>query len=150
MPDHLLVLRRGSPIMLLCNLDQSNGHVNGARYIVLNTSPRIIYALGIGETNYGKILLIPRIRFHPEDPQIPFEMERCQHPVRSCFSMTSNKSQGQSLKIVGANITEEFFAHGQLYVVVSRSTSSKGLKIFKPKDSTHPNHMVNIVYKEVL
>ena len=64
--------------------------------------------------------------------------------------MTSNKAQGQTLKIVGANVTEEFFADGQLYVVVSRATSSKGLKIFKPPDAIHPNHMVNVVYNEVL
>ena len=150
MPDHLIVLKRGSPIMLLTNLDQSNGHVNGARYVVMDFSSKIIHALGIGETNKGKILLIPRIRFQPEDTQVPFEMEHYQFPVRACFSMTSNKAQGQTLKIVGANISEEFFAHGQLYVVVSRATSSKGLKIFKPPDAIHPNHMVNVVYNEVL
>ena len=100
MPDHLIVLKRGSPIMLLTNLDQSNGHVNGARYVVMDFSSKIIHALGIGETNKGKILLIPRIRFQPEDTHVPFEMERYQFPVRACFSMTSNKAQGQTLKIV--------------------------------------------------
>ena len=81
MPDHLIVLKRGSPIMLLTNLDQSNGHVNGARYVVMDFSSKIIHSLGIGETNKGKILLIPRIRFQPEDTQVPFDMERYQFPV---------------------------------------------------------------------
>ena len=149
MPDHLLVLKKGTPIMLLMNLDKENGHANGARYVVMDMTPKIIYALGISEENRGKILLIPRIRFHPKG-ELSFEMERIQFPVRSCFGMTSDKSQGQSLKIVGANLTEDFFAHGQLYVVISRVTSSKGLKIFKPSSSTYPHHMVNVVYKEVL
>ena len=61
MPDHLIVLKRGMPIMLLSNLDKRNGHANGSRYVVMDMTPKIIYALGIGETNYGKILLIPRI-----------------------------------------------------------------------------------------
>ena len=68
----------------------------------------------------------------------------------NCFGMTSNKSQGQELKIVGVNLTEEFFSHGQLYVSVSRCTTVKGLKIFKPKEAIYPNHMVNVVYQEVL
>ena len=61
MPDHLIVLKRGMPIMLLSNLDKRNGHANGSRYVVMDMTPKIIYAVGIGETNYGKILLIPRI-----------------------------------------------------------------------------------------
>ena len=81
MPDHLLILKRGMPIMLLSNLDKRNGHANGSRYLVMDMSPKIIYALGIGETNRGKILLIPRILFQPKDKDIPFEMERRQFPV---------------------------------------------------------------------
>ena len=150
MPDHVLVLKRGSPIMLLRNMDKKNGHVNGARYVVIDMKPKLIYALGIGESNKGKILLIPRIIFHPKDPEIPLEMERRQFPIRPCFAMTSNKAQGQTLNIVGINLTHEFFGHGQLYVGVSRSTSSKGLKIFKPVTAVYPNHMVNVVYQEVL
>ena len=78
MPDHTLVIKRGMPIMLLSNLDKKNGHANGSRYIVMDMSPKIIYALGIGETNRGKILLMPRIIFQPKDQDIPFEMERRQ------------------------------------------------------------------------
>ena len=136
--------------MLLRNMDKKNGHVNGARYVVIDMKPKLIYALGIGESNKGKILLIPRIIFHPKDPEIPLEMERRQFPIRPCFAMTSNKAQGQTLNIVGINLTHEFFGHGQLYVGVSRSTSSKGLKIFKPAAAVYPNHMVNVVYQEVL
>ena len=59
MPDHILVLKRGMPIMLLSNLDKKNGHANGSRYLVMDVKPKIIYALGIGKTNKEKILLIP-------------------------------------------------------------------------------------------
>ena len=149
-PNHILVLKKGSPIMLLRNLDKKNGHVNGARYVVIDFKPKIIYAYGIGETNKGKILLLPRIFFHPKDPQLPLEMERRQFPVNPCFSMTSNKSQGQGLNVVGVNVTHDFFAHGQTFVSVSRCTSWKGLKIYKPPTATNPLYMANVVYKEVL
>ena len=42
-PPHILELKRGIPFMLLRNLDPKNGHVNGARYIVKDLSPRIIH-----------------------------------------------------------------------------------------------------------
>ena len=137
-------------LMLLINLDKKNGHANGSRYVIMDMTQKIIYAYGIGETNYGKIILIPRTVFQPKDPVIPFEMERRQFPVRPCFVMTSNKSQGQNLNVVGLNVTKEFFTHGQTFTACSRVTSSKGLKIFKPPNTTHPNHMANVVYTELL
>ena len=149
-PDHIIVLKRGMPIMLLSNLDKKNGHANGSRYVVMDMTQKIIYALGIGEMNYGNILLIPRIIFQPKDQELPFEMERRQFPVRPCFAMTSNKSQGQNLNMVGLNVTKEFFTHGQTFTACSRVTSSKGLKVFKPQTADHPNHMANVVFTELL
>ena len=92
-PPHVLVMKRGAPIMLLRNLDPVNGHVNGARYYVKRLTPKIIHAVLAVGPNKGQELLIPRIKFHPEDKTLPFE--RAQFPVRLCFAITSNKSQGQ-------------------------------------------------------
>ena len=66
--------------------------------------------------------------------------------------MTSNKSQGHEYEVVGVNLTQDFFAHGQLYVALSRVTNPDGLKIFKPKSKKEgeENYMQNIVYKEIL
>ena len=46
--------------------------------------------------------------------------------------MTINKSQGQSLQHVGLCLHPEVFAHGQLYVTLSRVTSKAGLSILAP------------------
>ena len=152
MPSHFLELKEGAPIMLIRNLDPKNGHVNGSRYIVMKLSPNVIYAELTTGPKAGERLMIPRILFHPDDPKLPFEFERKQFPVRPCFAMTSNKSQGQTLGHVGICLTNDFFAHGQLYVAMSRVRSPNQLKIFKPldKDGQPQLCMRNVVYKEIL
>ena len=152
-PPHLLKLKVGAPIMLMRNLDPTRGHVNGTRYIVKALHPRVIHAVIAVGPYKGNELMIPRIPFHPEDRTLPIEMERRQFPVRLCFGVTSNKSQGQTLKYVGIYLEQQdFFSHGQLYVAESRVQSVNNLKIFKPREEnqTHPNTLVNVVFKEVL
>jgi ATP-dependent exoDNAse (exonuclease V) alpha subunit len=46
------------------------------------------------------------------------------------FVMTINKSQGQTLNNVGVYLPSLVFYHGQMYVVISRDTSSANIKIF--------------------
>src|SRR5438045_671850 len=52
---------------------------------------------------------------------------RKQFPIRVCFAMTINKSQGQSLGRVGIYLNLEVFSHGQLYVSFSRTTDRNKL-----------------------
>ena len=95
--------------------------------------------------------MIPRINFHPTDRSLPIEMERKQFPVRLCFAVTSNKSQGQTLKNVGIYLQQDFFCHGQLYVALSRVQSPKNLKIYRPHEADKKTYQTtNVVFKEVL
>jgi hypothetical protein len=65
--------------------------------------------------------------------------------------MTINKSQGQSLKIVGVFLKEQVFSHGQLYVALSRVTSKNGLKIISFNHEGKPScYVKNIVYKDII
>ena len=93
---------------------------------------------------------IPRMELCPTDSKLPFKLIRKQMPLQICYSMTINKSQGQSLERVGLFLPNSVFTHGQLYVAVSRVTSPKGLKIFiDSKTGSTTNITQNVVYKEV-
>ena len=94
--------------------------------------------------------MIPRIKFHPRDRSLPIEMERKQFPIRLCFAVTSNKSQGQTLKHVGIYLQQDFFAHGQPYVALTRVQSPQNLKLFRPNEEKKTYQTTNVVYKEVL
>ena len=89
------------------------GHVNGSRYIVLAISKGVIHALLISGPKAGAEIFIPRILFQPKQPQLMYEFERRQFPVRACFGITANKSQGQTFSQIGIYLPDEFFSHGK-------------------------------------
>ena len=55
----------------------------------------------------GEDIIIPRIPLIPSNSTLPFEFRRLQFPVVLCFAMTINKSQGQTFKAVGVDLTNE-------------------------------------------
>jgi ATP-dependent exoDNAse (exonuclease V) alpha subunit len=46
--------------------------------------------------------------------------------------MSVNKSQGQTFERVGVYLGTDVFAHGQLYVALSRVTSESNILVAKP------------------
>ncbi|KAM0867355.1 hypothetical protein ACQ4PT_042053 [Festuca glaucescens] len=149
-PYHRLVLKRGVPIMLLRNICQAVGLCNGTRLIVSRLAEKVIEAIVMTGSNIGDIVYIPRICLTARDPKWPFTLHRRQFPIRICYAMTINKSQGQTLAAVGLYLKSPVFTHGQLYVAVSRVTSKKALRILvQNEDGTCGSETRNIVFSEI-
>jgi ATP-dependent DNA helicase PIF1 len=55
-----------------------------------------------------------------------------QFPVKLAWAMTIHKSQGQTLERVRVDLGRGAFAHGQVYVGLSRCQSLEGLRLHRP------------------
>lgn len=149
-PKHELNLKIGTPVMLMRNLNQIIGLCNGTRMIVTGCKKNSIECEIITGTHAGTKHLIPRIDMIPTDTIWPFDFKRTQFPLQVCFAMTINKSQGQSLDMVGLYLPRPVFCHGQLYVAISRVTSPDGLHIMIVGEDGYTKNMTrNVVFEEV-
>jgi ATP-dependent DNA helicase PIF1 len=144
-----LALKPGCPLMLLRNLDPANGLCNGTSMVLLEIKTMVLRCRILGGDHAGKEVFIPRITLDPSSESLPIDLTRRQFPVRLAFVMTINKAQGQSITNVGIDICTPVFSHGQLYVALSRCTSSNRIKVVFPEDSDSTSTK-NIVYPEVL
>jgi len=147
-PPGELSLKVGCPVILLRNLAPSQGLCNGTRMVVTKLGERVLEVRLIGGDHDGTIALIPRISLIPMDSgDISFKFRRRQFPVRLAFAMTINKAQGQSVKYVGLDLRTPVFAHGQLYVALSRATSHSRLKVLLTENTCTTT---NVVYKQIV
>ena len=152
LPAHRLFIKPGMPLMLMRNLNPKMGLCNGTRLIFQKVHRnRLLECKIVGGEYRDRKVLIPRITLRPKDREFPFEWSRRQFPVRVAFAMTINKSQGQTLQNVGVWLNDPCFAHGQLYVCMSRVGSPNNIKFAVRQVDNHVGHHTsNVVFKEVL
>jgi len=159
MPPHKLDLKKGAIILVMRNLDYFRELCNGTRLIIEELGRYTITARYISGRFAGHLVCIPRITLRPLKTQFdpPYTLNRRQFPIRAAFAMTINKSQGQTLKIIGCYLPEPVFSHGQLYVVCSRGGNPQYISFFIDNarfqgvfDGHEGVYTRNVVYTEAL
>ena len=147
MPRHQLRLKIGCVMILLRTLDKDNGLSNGTRLVLTKVAKNLLRCRII---NTNKYVFIPRI-LNDGGKLLPFRLRRCQYPVRLAFAITINKSQGQTFAKMGLYLPTPVFAHGQLYVALSRVGSKDRVTVFlRDKDGFKTDKTKNIVFTEAL
>jgi hypothetical protein len=128
-PPHDLRIKKNDIMFLQRNLNINDGICNNSRVQVLNIRDNIVVVKLLDGTD--RIVVIPRIRFifrvqHGHS----FEMIREQFPLRRAYAMTFNKSEGQTLNKVVLDLRGNLFAHGFLYVGLSRVSNSRNIYLY--------------------
>jgi len=154
-PLHRLELKLGVPLMLLRNLNPSQGLYNGTWMILVSSTTHVLRCRILKQGNDGaehqddNTILIPRMTLEASAEENPIPLKRRQFPICLAFAMTINKAQGQSVKWVGLNLRTPVFSHGQLYVALSRCTHPHRVWAIFPEHE-EGTKTTNVVYTEVL
>jgi ATP-dependent exoDNAse (exonuclease V) alpha subunit len=87
-------------------------------------------------------------RFHLKDGELVSDIvgSFTHYPVRLAFAVTIHKSQGKTFKKVLIDVGKGTFAHGQVYVALSRCTTLEGIVLITRIKNSHIRmdwHVVN-------
>ena len=144
--EETLELKPGAQVMLLTN-DRKGRFVNGtigrvAKIVkVPDEDDVIVVDLPDGE----EVELSPNtwelfhFRYEAESDRIESESvgSFTQYPLRLAWAVTIHKSQGKTFDRVVIDIGRGAFAHGQVYVALSRCTSFEGIVLKTPIRKSH-------------
>jgi ATP-dependent DNA helicase PIF1 len=139
-----LRLKKGAQIMLLNN-DALGQWINGT----------IGKMTGIEENEEGEELIVAELdngetvsiapytwkiyRFFLKNGELRSEDvgSFTQYPIRLAFAVTIHKSQGKTFENVIIDVGRGTFAHGQMYVALSRCTTLEGIVLRQPLKKNH-------------
>jgi hypothetical protein len=136
-----LKLKKHCPVMLLRNLNPSEGLSNGTLMEVLNGERNVLHVRILSGPFKENEHFIPRIKMQSDIYKLPFKFSRIQFPVVLAYAITINNSQGQTFDKVGIYLKHNVFGHGQLYVALSLARQKSNIWIKRPDNE----HVVNVV-----
>jgi len=134
--DPTLTLVVGAQVMLLVNMDQTRGLVNGSRGVLQGYTAGglpIVRFLSCAEPVVGD-----RAAWWLSDYD---GIGRSQIPLRIAYAITVHRAQGATLDSALIDIGSSTFEYGQAYVALSRVRSLEGLYVWKldpRKVACHP------------
>mmetsp|Transcript_26019 Transcript_26019/g.40008 ORF Transcript_26019/g.40008 Transcript_26019/m.40008 type:complete len:100 (-) Transcript_26019:44-343(-) len=93
------------------------------------------------------------------DSKLGVPFIRRQYPILLAYYLTINRSQGQTLDVVGVELPTSVFMHGHVYVGYGRTGDPKGLHIYANQDefdniqdhlTPDQTYVNNVVWPELL
>lgn len=124
--EKTVILRKHAQVMLLINLDQEKGLVNGSRGVIV----------GFDDASKHPIV---RFQNDVEMPISPHSWKRgekgygevyyTQVPLKLAWAVTIHKSQGMTLDCSIMSIDSTLFERGQAYVALSRIRTLGGMRL---------------------
>jgi ATP-dependent exoDNAse (exonuclease V) alpha subunit len=139
-----LKLKKGAQIMLLNNdsLGQwINGTIGKIRKFEQDEEDEdvIVAELDNGDTARISPYTWKIYRFFVKNNELRSEEVGSfrQYPVRLAFAVTIHKSQGKTFENVVIDVGRGTFAHGQMYVALSRCTTLNGIVLKQPLKKNH-------------
>lgn len=143
-----LELRVGAQVMLVYNMDQECGLVNGSRGVVegfTDTVPPLPLVLFKGRS---VAIPVPEVSWQSEEIE---GLKRSQIPLILAYAVTIHKCQGATLDSALIDIGPATFEVGQAYVALSRVKSLEGLYIYELDPSAFKAHVqVKKFYESML
>lgn len=146
--EEALELKRGAQVMLLTN-DRKGRYVNGTigrvARITKSADAEGDDTVTVELPDGDEVDLSPntwelyRFQYDAEADRVESEAVGAftQYPLRLAWAVTIHKSQGKTFDRVVVDIGRGAFAHGQVYVALSRCTSFEGLVLRAPIRRSH-------------
>jgi len=142
----LLALKSGAQIMMLNN-DSSDRWINGTvgKILSIKKDDENEYCITAKLQNGRRVSIYPYtwdiFRYYLDGKEIQSETvgSFTQFPVRLAFAITIHKSQGKTFDRIIIDIGKGAFAHGQVYVALSRATALSGTIL---KKRIHKKHII--------
>ncbi|MBL4693755.1 AAA family ATPase [Candidatus Gracilibacteria bacterium] len=162
LPTHMeLALKVGAQVMLLNN-DSAGRWVNGSigkvtkiEFDEFEKDDVLTVALDTGKTVTvtKHSWNIHKYFFNEDTQKIDTEIAGSfnQFPLRLAWAVTIHKSQGKTFEKVIIDIGRGTFAHGQIYVALSRCTSLEGITLKVPIEKRHiwMDHKITNYFKSL-
>jgi len=146
LPPSKLHVFTGAIVSLLRNLNVKEGLANGTKCFVKCANRYLLRVVILGGKWDGEERVIPRIPFEAT-AMGTISFIRLQFPVKLSYSVTSNRSQGQTYTgRVLVDCSADSFSHGQVYVAASRSKRCDLLAFISPS----PQHVRSVVWRDLL
>lgn len=136
-----LKLKKGAQVMMLNN-DHQGRWVNGTMAKIKNiTSDGIVIELQDGKTHHVDPYTweIFHFTYDKQARSLSSEVTAAftQYPLKLAWAITIHKSQGKTFDNVVIDIGNGTFAHGQMYVALSRCRSLEGIVLKRPVKKSH-------------